>query len=252
MTCNGEPLWRETGDGHGTTMVATDAGLTAIGIEPLEPHIAPVVTGDGLTEPAAPETAAEAHAAPKGRTQRDGTKQAKPVDMLKLQDGATLEEIMAATGWQAHTVRGAMAGALKKKLELDVTSAKVEGRGRVYRLPTLRRHHPSHGAPPLHPGRRIASPCRPLKQFGIARQDKVARLHVTGPKLAFGRLQNDAGDLGHRLPGFRSAVHLDRQPRARSRGQSQFRHVLHHQLQLLVGDGEPRGLLDITRRQPND
>jgi len=55
--------------------------------------------------------------------------------MLRAPKGATIEEIMAATGWQSHTVRGAMAGALKKKLGLEVTSEKVEGRGRVYRLP---------------------------------------------------------------------------------------------------------------------
>ena len=55
--------------------------------------------------------------------------------MLRAPDGATIEEIMAATGWQSHTVRGAMAGALKKKLGLEVTSEKVESRGRVYKLP---------------------------------------------------------------------------------------------------------------------
>lgn len=54
--------------------------------------------------------------------------------MLRAPDGATIEEITTATGWQAHTVRGAIAGALKKKLGLDVTSEKVEGRGRVYRI----------------------------------------------------------------------------------------------------------------------
>ena len=55
--------------------------------------------------------------------------------MLRAPDGATIEEIMAATGWQSHTVRGAMAGALKKKLGLEVTSERVENRGRVYKLP---------------------------------------------------------------------------------------------------------------------
>ena len=65
---------------------------------------------------------------------RQGTKQAKLIAMLRAPDGATIEELTAATGWQSHTVRGAMAGALKKKLGLEVTSEKVEGRGRVYRL----------------------------------------------------------------------------------------------------------------------
>ena len=77
----------------------------------------------------------EAEVAPKARTQRAGTKQAKLIEMLRTEGGATIEEIMVATGWQSHTVRGAIAGALKKKLGLEVSSEKVEGRGRVYRLP---------------------------------------------------------------------------------------------------------------------
>ena len=57
------------------------------------------------------------------------------ISMLRAPDGATIEEIMTATGWQSHTVRGAMAGALKKKLGLEVSSEKDDTRGRVYRLP---------------------------------------------------------------------------------------------------------------------
>ena len=73
--------------------------------------------------------------APKARTAREGTKQALLIEMLRAGNGATIAEIVAATGWQPHTVRGAIAGALKKKLGLDVTSEKVDGRGRVYKLP---------------------------------------------------------------------------------------------------------------------
>jgi len=73
-------------------------------------------------------------AAQSTRTPRAGTTQAALIAMLRAPDGATIEEITAATGWQSHTVRGAIAGALKKKLGLDVTSEKVEGRGRVYRI----------------------------------------------------------------------------------------------------------------------
>ena len=47
--------------------------------------------------------------------------------MLRRKEGATIAQIVAATGWQPHTVRGAFAGALKKKLGLTVTSEKVEG-----------------------------------------------------------------------------------------------------------------------------
>ena len=111
----GELVWRETGDRHGVTLVATDAGLAAIGIEP--------------------DTTVTPEPAPKVRTPREGTKQATLIAMLRTPDGATIEEIMAATGWQSHTVRGAMAGALKKKLGLEVKSEKVEDRGRVYKLP---------------------------------------------------------------------------------------------------------------------
>ena len=65
---------------------------------------------------------------------RTGTKQAALIAMLRAPGGATIDEIVEATGWQAHTVRGAMSGALKKKLGLTITSEKIEGRGRVYRL----------------------------------------------------------------------------------------------------------------------
>ena len=56
------------------------------------------------------------------------------IDLLRRPEGATIEEITAATVWQSHTVRGAMSGALKKKLGLLITSEKVEERGRVYRI----------------------------------------------------------------------------------------------------------------------
>ena len=108
----GEPLWRETGEGHGVTLVATDAGLAAIGIEP---------------EGAPTEV-------PKIPTLREGTKQAALIAMLRAPEGATIEEIVAALDWRPHTVRGAMAGAVKKKLGLTVTSEKVEGRGRAYMI----------------------------------------------------------------------------------------------------------------------
>jgi hypothetical protein len=115
-----ELVWRETGDGHGVTLIATDAGLAAIGIE---------------TERAAAEPIDKA--ASKTRTPRSGTKQATLIAMLRTPEGATIEEISAALQWAPHTIRGAMAGALKKKLGLEVTSEKVEHRGRAYKLPAV-------------------------------------------------------------------------------------------------------------------
>lgn len=68
---------------------------------------------------------------------RKGGKQAMLIEMLKTPEGVTIQQIVEATGWQPHTVRGAISGALKKKLGLEVTSEKVEGRGRVYTLATV-------------------------------------------------------------------------------------------------------------------
>ena len=70
------------------------------------------------------------------RTTREGTKQAVLIELLSRAEGATLPQMTEATGWQVHTVRGAMAGALKKKLGLEITSAKQTGTDRVYRITT--------------------------------------------------------------------------------------------------------------------
>jgi len=118
----GEPLWRETGDGHGTTLMATDAGLLAIGIDPVV-----------VKTTAAIRTHAAQPPAPKRPTPRTGTKQAMLIEMLQRPEGATMEQIIGATGWQAHTARGTMSGALRKKLGLVVTSEKEAGKSRVYR-----------------------------------------------------------------------------------------------------------------------
>jgi hypothetical protein len=55
------------------------------------------------------------------------------VELLRRPEGATIEAMMAATGWQAHSVRGVISGALKKKLGLTVTSEKTDA-GRTYRI----------------------------------------------------------------------------------------------------------------------
>lgn len=67
-------------------------------------------------------------------TPRAESKQSKLIAMLKQPDGATIVEIAKALEWMPHTVRGAIAGALKKKLGLKVESEKVDNRGRVYRV----------------------------------------------------------------------------------------------------------------------
>ena len=60
------------------------------------------------------------------------SKQDGVIAMLRRPEGATVDEVASATGWQRHTVRGVFSGTLKKKLGLTLASAKEE-RGRVYR-----------------------------------------------------------------------------------------------------------------------
>lgn len=128
-------IWRNDEDGRAIILHITDAGLAAIGIEREGDHSAPTGANEAPSAEAPQDAPAKADPAPMARTPRTGTKQAKLIEMLRAEGGATIDEIVEATGWQPHTVRGAFAGALKKKLGLEVTSEKVEGRGRVYSLP---------------------------------------------------------------------------------------------------------------------
>jgi hypothetical protein len=92
-----------------------------------------------LAEPPAalaPEPAAEESDAPEPRRprSREGTKEAQVIAMLRRPEGATIAQVVEATGWQPHTVRGAISGALKKKRGLEVASQKNEDSERVYRI----------------------------------------------------------------------------------------------------------------------
>jgi uncharacterized protein DUF3489 len=69
---------------------------------------------------------------PQSDTKRP-SKQGEVIAMLRRAEGATVDEVASATGWQRHTVRGVFSGTLKKKLGLTLASAK-EDRGRVYRI----------------------------------------------------------------------------------------------------------------------
>jgi hypothetical protein len=131
----------------------TRAGLTAINVDPddgapaaddghgdedgavaaPEPEVA--TTGaDGATqaETVTDEPAGKPKRAP--RRKREGTKLALLIEMLRRPEGATIDQIADKTGWLRHSIRGAISGALKKKLGLTVTSEKVEGGERTYRI----------------------------------------------------------------------------------------------------------------------
>ena len=83
---------------------------------------------------------AKAHAS--GRKPKTGaaptagreTKQAAVIALLKRPGGATIDDLVAATGWQPHSVRGAMSGTLKKHLGLAIGSEKSAAGPRTYRI----------------------------------------------------------------------------------------------------------------------
>lgn len=65
-------------------------------------------------------------------------KQAKILKLLNQPQGASIEDLIEATSWQQHSVRGFLAGTIKKKLGLVLTSTKSEGSPRRYRIVTRR------------------------------------------------------------------------------------------------------------------
>jgi hypothetical protein len=116
---------------------------------PAKPKAAKKATGGARSAKGAPATgkpskkATAAKAAPKGKKAapaakptgvRGGSKTALVIELLQRKNGATISEIMDKMGWQRHTVRGFMAGAMKKA-GYTVESFRPEGGERSYRLP---------------------------------------------------------------------------------------------------------------------
>lgn len=113
-------VWRHDEERGPITLRATPLAYSTLGI------------ADGPEEQAVSQPAPASATEPARR--RSGTKQEALIAMLRAEDGATIDEIVEALGWRSHTVRGAIAGALKRKLGLTITSEKVEGRGRCYMI----------------------------------------------------------------------------------------------------------------------
>jgi hypothetical protein len=70
--------------------------------------------------------------AKKATSARDGSKAAKILDLLKRPNGATAQELMKATGWQPHSIRGFLSGTVSKKMKMTVVSTKREDGERNY------------------------------------------------------------------------------------------------------------------------
>ncbi len=163
----GEPVWREDGEGRRLTLVATAAAEAVLeggnARSNADTPTAPPRPGKAATAREAakgtkvasrPAKPAEAAPVPAQARMREGTKQAQLIAMLTRAKGASIAEIAEALGWQAHTVRGALAGALKKKLGLDIASEPHETRGtglphhglnHALKRPAPRRRWPSAG-----------------------------------------------------------------------------------------------------------
>lgn len=129
--------WTENDVSGRAALVVTPAGLTAIGVEP-EP--APVGTptealpsrkgrGGGSKRVTVAKSARQAPTVDGGAAQ---SKQEIVLALLRRQEGASVAEMVAATDWQPHSVRGFLAGVAKKRLRLQVTSKKDNDSGRRY------------------------------------------------------------------------------------------------------------------------
>ncbi len=120
----------------------TDAGYTAIGKRRPAPKgvqkmdaldgVAKRDTPDALTKREATHAIQNLEAT--SRTIRPGTKLATIIDAMRHPGGATIAQMMAGTGWQAHTVRGAISGMVRKRLGYQVVSKKGPDGQRAYRI----------------------------------------------------------------------------------------------------------------------
>ena len=124
-----------------TTEESATAPATAAGQPPKPAKKARVAPRSAHVPPKKAKSAKKATAAkkaPKGAKKanaaRDGSKTAQVLDLLKRSGGATMKELLKATGWQPHSLRGFLSGAVRKKRRLTITSAKGENGERSYSI----------------------------------------------------------------------------------------------------------------------
>ena len=117
-------------DGH---QLLSDAGYAAVGKpRPVPKAVQRMDTPDALTKREATQTIQKLEVT--SPTIRPGTKLAAIIDAMRHPGGATIAQMMAGTGWQAHTVRGAISGMVKKRLGYEVVTEKGADGLRVYRI----------------------------------------------------------------------------------------------------------------------
>jgi hypothetical protein len=120
----------------GDDWVVAAEGYDALGL-PRPGALPPTIKLDDPeleTEVASAEASWQMPAKDKPHHIRADSKQALVIALLQRPEGATIAQIMESTQWQQHTVRGTLAGSLKKRLGLTITSTKEVGGQRVYRI----------------------------------------------------------------------------------------------------------------------
>ena len=116
----------------------TDAGYTAVGKQrPASHDVAKRDAADALAKRDTADALQKLEVTPPPL--RPGTKLVAIIDAMRRTQGATIAQMMANTGWQAHSVRGAISGMLRKKLCLNVVLARNDSGERVYRVVGKRR-----------------------------------------------------------------------------------------------------------------
>jgi hypothetical protein len=126
--------WARAESGERLTLTITPEGLAAIGVSEETGQENDGLAGEPGTNSAVPTSPSQVSEDVDARTGgspdvvvRAGTKGAAIVELLRREAGATLPELVTASGWQAHSVRGFLSGTLKKKHGLTVASEKADG-----------------------------------------------------------------------------------------------------------------------------
>ena len=111
----------------------TDAGYAAVGKQrPVPKGVQKMDAPDALTKRDPIDVIQKLESMPP--TIRSGTKLAAIIDAMRNPDGATIAQMMADTGWQAHSVRGAISGMVRKRLGCEVITEKGADGQRAYRI----------------------------------------------------------------------------------------------------------------------